>query len=187
MRIVAVAIAVALAACGVATTEPEVHQEAANGCPASTSTTWTPQSGVALTIEAATVGADCAQANAAITLRGAGGGTVWTETYPAAQVMTLAGADSVEDMQRRLGEWISPGGAMADSTGDLPEWTAGEDAPMSGEFPFYPDEGLDRAGYAALRARDAPLFCYVQGMESLACLAWENGDLAKVGLQTFPG
>lgn len=187
MRILAMAVAVTLGACGAATDEPEVRQAAANGCPASTSTNWTPQSGVVFTIDAATTGTDCAQASATITIRRAGGETLWSETHPAAEVMVLAGAETPQDMQRRLGEWISPGGAAADSAGDLPAWKTGEEAPMSGEFPFYPEDGLDRTSYEALRTRDAPVFCYVQGMESLACLAWDNGALAKVGLQTFPG
>jgi hypothetical protein len=31
------------------------------------------------------------------------------------------------------------------------------------------------------------LFCFVQGMESLACLALQDGALVKVGVQAFPG
>lgn len=58
---------------------------------------------------------------------------------------------------------------------------------MSGEFPFYVEEGLDRAAYEAVRGRDAPMFCYIQGMESAACLALEDGRLAKIGVQSFPG
>jgi len=32
-----------------------------------------------------------------------------------------------------------------------------------------------------------PVFCYVQGMESMACVALQNGEMTKVGVQTFPG
>jgi len=99
----------------------------------------------------------------------------------------LAGAESVEDMQRRLNEWITPAGAARDSTGDLPVWEANATQPMSGEFPFYVEEGVNRERYETLRAQDAPMYCYVQGMESEACLVRENGRLTKIGVQSFPG
>ena len=59
--------------------------------------------------------------------------------------------------------------------------------PRSGEFPFYPEPYYDRSGYEVLRQSDVPLFCYVQGMESIACVALENGRMEKVGVQSFPG
>lgn len=179
--------ALALAACGARDDAPAPLVEAANLCPASTNSTWAAGANAVFSIDAAVTGPDCAQATATIAIHTPGGATVWTQSYPAEQLMTLAGATAPEDMQRRLGEWIVPGGAAADSTGDLPEWSAQDDSPMNGEFPFYPEEGIDRAAYAALRARDAPMYCYVQGMESLACLAWDSGALTLVGLQTFPG
>jgi hypothetical protein len=187
MRLAFVIAIVALTACGVRNDAPAPSVEAANLCPASTSSTWAAGAGTVLSIDAATTGADCAQATATIAIHAPGGATVWRQSYPAEQLMTLAGASTPEDMQRRLGEWIVPGGAAADSTGDLPQWSAQDDSPMNGEFPFYPEEGIDRTTYAALRSRDAPMYCYVQGMESLACLAWDNGALTLIGVQTFPG
>jgi hypothetical protein len=186
MRLLIAALsALTLAACNQAAEQTDQSgtsaQVAENGCPATASGTWQ-----GLQVDASANGADCATAQATITI-GNGGGTLWSETYPANQVMVLAGAESVEDMQRRLNEWVNPPGAARDSTGDLPVWTAGAQSPMSGEFPFYVEEGVDRARYESLRGRDAPMFCYVQGMESEACLALENGRVAKVGVQSFPG
>jgi hypothetical protein len=186
MRIFVFVTALALAGCQPAP-DAIVQAETVNACPASATSNWTAAAGVVFSVEAAVVGADCTGATATFSVRDASGAAVLTEAYPVNEVMTLAGAESVADMERRLGEWIIPAGAMADSTGDLPEWRQGEARPMSGEFPFYPDEGVDRTAYEALRARDATMLCYVQGMESLACLAWDNGRLEKVGLQTFPG
>jgi hypothetical protein len=101
--------------------------------------------------------------------------------------MTLAGAASVDDMQRRLHEWIGAPGAGRDSTGDLPEWPAGADAPAAGEFPFYVSDGWDRTSYESIRRNDRAMFCYVQGRESEICLAAVDGRLDEIGVQTFPG
>ena len=185
MRLLIAALsALTLAACSQAaedTDRPDASpQVVENNCPASASGMWE-----GMQIEASANGGDCASAEAAITI--GNGAALWSETYPASQVMVLAGAESVEDMQRRLNEWVNPPGAARDSTGDLPVWTAGAQQPMSGEFPFYVEEGLDRAAYEAMRGRDAPMFCYVQGMESEACLVLENGRVAKIGVQSFPG
>lgn len=190
MRRILAVMALALAACSPPATieEPAPAPEvaAANNCPASASSQW--QSGAQIiAIEAAAGGESCATAHATLTLRDAEGATLYEETFEAQHVMVLAGAESVDDMRRRLGEWISPPGAARDSTGDLAEWPANAEAPMQGEFPFYPEEGLTRSAYATLRAADAPMYCFVQGMESEACLAMQGGTLRKIGVQTFPG
>jgi hypothetical protein len=157
------------------------QQAAENGCPATASGTWE-----GMQVEASASGADCTAAEATITIRNAGS-VLWSENYLVSQVMVLAGPESVEDLQRRLSEWVNPPGAARDSTGDLPVWAAGAQNPMSGEFPFYAEEGVGRAAYETLRGADAPMFCYVQGMESEACLALENGAVRKIGVQSFPG
>lgn len=152
-----------------------------NNCPAGATSTWE-----GFAIEAAASGTDCAQAQVVLTIRSAAGAIAYTETFNAAQNFTLNGAESPADMERKLNEWVSPPGAALNSTGDLPEWPAGAAHP-GGEFPFYPEDGVDRASYEALRQGDAPMFCIVQGMESLACLLGENGAITKIGVQSFPG
>ena len=187
MRSMLMAGVLALAACGPAeqsapTELPDELRAALTGaCATSVETTWS-----GLSVSAETGGDDCAAATARITISNAGDMLI-THDYQSNQVMVLAHAESVADMERRLGEWIIPAGAARDSAGDLPVWIEGADYPMSGEFVFLVEEGIDRAAYAALRARDAPLYCYVQGMESEACFVFENGALIPVGLQTFPG
>lgn len=185
MRIVLIAALAVLAACTQEAAGPPGEAqtaEAANNCPAQASASWD-----AFTIEAVARGGHCAQAQATLTIRNANGDLAYAETYEVAQVMVLAGAESPADIERMLREWVSPPGAAKDSTGDLPVWEAGAEQPMSGEFPFYPEEGMDRAAYEALRRSDAPMFCYVQGMESEACLVVQNGAVTKIGVQTFPG
>ncbi|MBY0564166.1 MAG: hypothetical protein K2P58_08265 [Hyphomonadaceae bacterium] len=186
MRMIFAAGAMALAACSAEQTresdlpvEPRVALIGA--CAASATSTWGE-----LSVRAESGGDDCAAATVRITISN-GADMLMTEDYESAQVMTFADAVSLEDMQRRLGEWITPAGAMTESASDLPAWAATDEQPISGEFPFYVEEGVDRTAYEAARTRDAPLFCYVQGMESLACLVYENGAVTKIGLQSFPG
>jgi hypothetical protein len=181
MRSTIFAAVLALAACSGGDAGESAGPADLAACAASANATWR-----SFTIEATTEGADCEAAQARIVIR-RGEEEAWNETYPASRVMALAGAVDAEDMERRLSEWIDPPAAGRDSTGDLPVWPAGAAGPMSGEFPFYVEEGLDRAAYEAVRGRDAPMFCYIQGMESAACLALEDGRLAKIGVQSFPG
>lgn len=193
MRALAILTALILTACTPPESQPsqqsQAGQQAAaepNNCPAQASTPWSAGQ-ITYTVQAVATGADCASASVAFTVRDPSGASIAAETYQANQVMTLANAESVADMERRLAEWITPAGAARDSTGDLPVWEVGADHPMSGEFPFYQDDGLDRAAYEALRRADAPMYCYVQGMESEACLVLQNGAFRKIGVQSFPG
>jgi hypothetical protein len=190
MRRILAIVVLALAACS----PPAAEQDAASppeiavadNCPASASSQWNTGNQV-VAVEAVAGGEACASAHATLTFRDAEGATLYEETFEAQHVMVLAGAESVDDMRRRLNEWISPPGAAPDSTRDLPEWAAGAESPMQGEFPFYPEEGLTRTAYEALRTLDAPMFCFVQGMESQACLTMQSGALRKIGVQAFPG
>jgi hypothetical protein len=102
--------------------------------------------------------------------------------------MVLAQAHDQDAMRTALNEWIDPAhNTTMQTTSALPDWPANADAPASGEFPFYPESYVDRDSYIALREADVPLLCYVQGMESMACLALRDGQLEKVGVQSFPG
>jgi hypothetical protein len=138
-------------------------------------------------ISAATEGASCGQAAASISISDASGRALYHESFPASQVMTLAYAENMRAMQVALAEWIDPTASTMRTSSELPVWAEDAAQPVLGEFAFYPEMAFGRAAYAALRTRDVPLLCFVQGMESLACLALENGALTKVGVQTFPG
>jgi ABC-type Fe3+-hydroxamate transport system substrate-binding protein len=178
MRTILILAALALAACGQAT----APVQEASACIAVAQAQWN-----GLSVEAASVGGDCEQANATLTIKNAAGATLYTEAYPTAQVMTLATARDPAGMETALAEWIGSTNNTMATSGALPDWPANENAPVSGEFPFHPEGGLGRERYMGLRAADVPLFCFVQGMESMACLALENGALSKIGVQLFPG
>lgn len=157
-------------------------------CTASAAQRWTPLSGVYFSIEATTSGPTCESAVATIIVRYAEAQLLYTEAFPAAHVMTLASARDADAMQRALAEWIDPASnTTMQTTGALPDWPANADGPQSGEFPFYVADGWDREAYMAARAANTPMFCFVQGMESMACLVSRNETFEKIGVQSFPG
>ncbi len=161
----------------------------ADDCNARYASAWEPGNGQTYMIEAITDGSTCDQAIAAFVVRGPDGAPLYYNIYQANQVMLLAGQPTKSDMEAALFQWTmqDAGADGVANTGSLPAWQAGGESPDAGEFPFYPDMAVDQTYYEQLRAAKAPMICYVQGMESLACLALYEGGLVMVGVQTFPG
>jgi hypothetical protein len=159
------------------------------GCQAVATDHWRPLSGVEFTIEAFSSGPDCQHAVATIVIRDLQSNVLWADAYVTEHVMSLAGANDAPALQAAMAEWIETDDPAFANTGALPPWPQGADGPSdNSEFPFYLEpEWNDRDGYEALRAGGTPVYCYVQGMESMACLALQNGQLHKVGVQSFPG
>lgn len=161
--------------------------QAANGCSVAASAAWTPKRGRAFPTEAFANGPNCKQAVATIIVRAPDGAVRWADAAPAEHLMTLAGAKTRGQMARALKDWLAQT-HMFKSSADLPPWPKGADAPQAGEFPFYPEPGVDRDSYEQTRAARDPIFCYVQGMESMACLVLsKDGQMSKIGVQAFPG
>jgi hypothetical protein len=165
--------------------EAQAHD---NLCPAAASQPWRPLSGTEFTVEAYADGPDCERAVATLVVRDAQGNVLYTEAAPSAHIMVLAQARGRAAMQVALAEWAdASNNTTMRTTAALPDWPAGANAPASGEFPFYVEPGYDRDSYLQLRESNVPLFCYVQGMESMGCLALQDGALNKIGVQSFPG
>jgi hypothetical protein len=163
------------------------NADAAADCSAAASKTWTPAQGRTFRTEAFSNGGNCAQAVVTIAVRAPDGTVLWSEAAPSAHLMIFAGVKSRTEMVKALGDWLGQD-HMFKSSADLPPWAAGDETPKSGEFPFYPEAGVDRETYEQIRAQKLPVFCYVQGMESLACLTvTREGQMEKVGVQLFPG
>lgn len=158
------------------------------GCNVSDAIDWAPVKGAPYRAEAHANGpGKCEDAAVTLVLRAPGGKALWVDARPATDVMTFASVSTRNAMQRALREWLTQEHDYK-TTSDLPEWKEGADAPMSGEFPFYPDEGMDRDAYEEMRGEKSPVFCFVQGMESMECLALaKDGGISKIGLQLFPG
>lgn len=161
--------------------------QAASGCSGAASKPWTPVKGRAYRAEAFSNGPTCPLAAVTIVVRAPDGKVLWADAAPAEHVMTFVEVKTRAQMTRALGEWLSQN-HMFKSSAELPEWKKGADAPMSGEFQFIPEPEYDRDAYEQARAAKSPVFCYVQGMESMACLILSNdGQMTKIGVQTFPG
>lgn len=160
----------------------------AGGCDANASKTWSPDGGATTyTIDAVTVGPDCANAVALLTIRAADGSLRYQDSFETAYVMLLGDKADPSAMKTGLEEWVDVSNSSLDNTGKLPKWAEGADAPEAGEFPFYPDPGVDQSYYEELRAANQPMLCFVQGMESSACLAFADDGFTLVGDQSFPG
>jgi hypothetical protein len=181
MRMLVIAGALALLAACAPAEEQDVMSE---GCDARGVGAW--EAGETFSVEATTTGPDCARAVATLVIRDSSGAPILAEAYLAEHVMTLASAQDPAAMNTALAEWTT-NGTMMQSTSALPEWPANAEAPQNGEFPFYPSEDFTRETYQALRAANTPMFCYVQGMESMNCVTIADGGLQSVGVQTFPG
>lgn len=137
-------------------------------------------------IETMTDGPTCELAIATLVIRAADGVPMWYEVFAAAQVMQLAGQPDAASMKKALAEWTLPNTAQSNSS-TLAAWKKGAEGPDAGEFAFYVEEGVDRDTYEAIRKAKLPMYCFVQGMESLSCLVLQDGALMKVGVQAFPG
>ena len=169
----------------------QVPAEASARCATTASRAWPVDSGMNFTVEAVSDGPNCAMAALLLVIRNSDGEAIWVEASRASDLLTFGGIDpdNIGQMTAALKDWITASGRMTEA-GALPDWKEGADAPgdTSSEFPFYTDEGMSRDDYQGMRKAKRPLFCYVQGMESQACVVlMPDGVIVKVGVQTFPG
>lgn len=137
--------------------------------------------------EASTSG-ECGLGEILLVVRNGKNETVWSETYQTGDLFGFDDILTAADMKLAMTDWLGAY-AQQSSSGSLPVWPAGADAPDAGEFPFFVEEGVDRDLYEEVRAEDRGMICYVQGRESLLCLLRHpgTGALEAVGVQTFPG
>jgi hypothetical protein len=145
--------------------------------------------GPGYTAQAVSDGPSCELAVLLLVVRDPSGRPLWTDSARADQLMTFQGVSDKAAMATTLADWIDQEDSMMKRGEALPAWDADQAQPVSGEFPFYPDEGVDRDLYEKIRSANGPLFCYVQGMESMACVSLDpaTGEMTKVGAQSFPG
>jgi hypothetical protein len=180
-----------LAACGQKPAETAPPAEAAKGqgaCAAQASMDWAPEGGGSYRISARTSGPLCNSGMATIEISDGGGKVLFSTEREIEPMRSTVFAEATESAgaEAALKQWIDPA-QNGDTTSSLPDWPAGAEQPVSGEFPFYPAEGMTRDAYLRLRAQDKPLYCFVQGGESQLCLVLDGGAVSEAGMQTFPG
>jgi hypothetical protein len=161
---------------------------AATDCNLRASAPWT-VAGAGYTAQAVSDGPSCEMAVLLLVVRDPSGKPIWTDSARADQLMIFQGVTDKSAMATTLAEWIDQEDSLMKRGESLPAWDADQEQPVSGEFPFYLEEGVDRELYEKYRRANGPLFCYVQGMESMACISLdpETGEMTKVGAQSFPG
>lgn len=148
--------------------------------------------GAAYAVEATSSGADCQTAALLLAIRGPDGLVLWTDSFAADQMFGFDMATQPDEMAAALELWIEQPGEAPQSTADLPPWTdPAADGPTSPnpEFPFFADAWIDGETWEAIRAEGLPLYCYIQGVESIRCVALDPDSLRiePLGVQTFPG
>lgn len=148
---------------------------------------WTKEGYGRMRTQAVTSGPSCADAVVLLTVRDEAGAPLLAWASPTADVFGLKDAATPSAMKDELVRWIRQDHASLASTNVLPEWPAGQETPMAGEFPFYPESWIDRTAWSELRATPAPMFAFPQGHESMAVFVLREGYLELIGVQTFPG
>ena len=154
-------------------------------CDAEASSVWHGANDQIYTVTTSTTGPTCAHSVALLIVRNANGEVVWTDAIPAAHVRGLNTPATRTPMADALRHWIGSG--AQGTTADLPPWPNANEPPSNAGFEFDPEPWVSRATYLSMREHREPMFCYVQGMESLACLVERWGRLEKVGVQAFAG
>ena len=155
---------------------------------------WTSAKSFGLQLSASSVGETCGTTALLLTVSTAKGDVLWATSFLAQQVSIFSGDNARTDvaMKATLKDWVTIGqgkDVKLTTTKVLPDWKQGEDRPLSeGEFGFFIDESKLRDTFLELRAKNLPMFCFVQGMESEGCIVAEDkSTISNIGGYTFPG
>lgn len=190
MKNLAALCVVALLAASCASKPPATSQSGASGPPAcdtQTATEWSGADNRAFRVTASASGANCAQAVVLLVVRDASGNVVWTDARASAHVMGLNEPTTRAEMTRALADWIGFPLERLQTTAHLAPWPETSGQPGESAFPFQPEAWINQEYYEHLAGEARPMFCYIQGMESIACLVESHDRLEKIGVQSFPG
>lgn len=158
----------------------------AQGCAAKVTVPWSGAKGYK--IVASSKGAKCASATIALSVVGPDGVAAGVYNAKVDENAEFIEVNSLKSMQTALTNWVTNGASERKTTSDLPEWPKGQDQPVSGEFPFYPEENVNQPFYEDVRGARRPMFCFTQGMESASCIYIDaHGGVNTLGAQSFPG
>lgn len=174
------------AACASAPPSAPAETRAA-ACDVQATAEWRGSRGARYSATATTSGRTCAQAIVLLVVRDTAGDVLWTDALVAAHVAGLHEATTPAAMSRALEEWVGFPALRPQTTADLPDWARVSGQQDEAEFPFMPEPWLGERLYQNLLIEAKPMFCYVQGRESLACLTELFERIEKIGVQSFAG
>ncbi len=157
------------------------------GCDTQATTEWRGANNRTYRATASTSGANCTQSVVLLVVRDGSGDVVWTDALVVAHVMGLNEPRTRIEMTRALAEWVGLPVQRLRTTADLAPWAQTSGQAGESEFPFRPEDWIDEAAFERLAGEASPMFCYIQGMESIACLVEFDDRLEKIGVQSFPG
>ena len=166
-------------------------------CNASVSKKWNVGRSLPYSVEASSVGPDCKRAVALLVVRDSKGEVKYSLSM-ASQDNAVFGnlADApvadIKNMRVALGDWLDTGlSSKKNRLSKFLEWKAGTDGPTESppaEFPFTVSSDVSQETYEGWRKQNVPVFCFVQGMESMRCVVLtKDGSVTEVGMQSFPG
>ena len=172
-------------------------QLAVASCDVSVSRKWAVERKTNYTINASSLGSNCAQAAVVLIVRDGKGEVKYSFVGAAKDIGSFTNlAESpvtdVKKMRVALAQWLDAGlSSKMNKLSNFPDWKVGADGPAEdppSEFPFTVSSDLDRNSYIDWRKQNVPVFCFVQGMESARCIVLTKQDVvSEVGIQSFPG
>jgi hypothetical protein len=161
-RALLLALALTLCACSRSADDTRCDSEASNAVAFSS-----PDAHDA--VEARAIGADCGAAVAVYVVRSHEGVPIYAWAAPMHPTFGDSFAPRVEqplsrrEMQSFLDRWAA---AASATTGAAPAWHEGIVTPFA------------RETYEDIRARDAPMLCFLSGVARETCIYWESGVAA---------
>jgi hypothetical protein len=166
-------------------------------CNATVSKKWNVGRSLPYSVEASSLGPDCKRAVALFVVRDSNGEVKYSLSMTSkdnAVFGSLADAPvaDIKKMRVALGDWLDGGlTSKKNRLSKFLEWKAGTDGPTENppaEFPFTVSSDLSRETYETWRKQNLPVFCFVQGMESMRCVVLtKEGSISEIGIQSFPG
>lgn len=183
MRILLLAAALALSACG-----QNASTQSACARSATHDVTWSAED-AADTITTTAEGPTCAQAVVTFVVRNAAGDPLWAfaSTY---YDLTMGGvppegaaAVSNEQMDAFLAGWANV--TEERTAAFLPEWREGVDTLSASAQTFSYDTPFDRETYEQLRTQDLKLICYQAALEGTQCLIVDPASHAPIKIVAY--
>lgn len=147
-------------------------------CDVQVSRDWSAVGSQYYVIEAEARGETCRDAIATFRVESRDGAVLFTRDYPVAQVpLAFNPSNDLSGLRIDLENWLQ-NTAETERASDLPAW------PLRAARPPHFQPAVTRGVYEAARGAQGPLFCYPDGGESNACIAFAGDRATQLGSLT---